>query len=316
MTPNDELVLGIDGGGSKTAAWLARCGSDGEPVVLGRGGAGASNPMVVGEAEALASMSGAVAEAQRSAGLDEGRVAAAVVAVAGSDRPQTREPILRWAQQRVAHQVRVVHDAAPVLAAGSPDGWGVALISGTGSFGYGEDRGGRSVRVGGWGYLLGDEGSGYAIALAALRAAAKAADGRGPATRLLLDFQTHFECREPLELIGAVARIAQDRAAIALLAGYVFSAAAAGDPVAGELVGDAADELAIVVRAVASALGFAAGAFPLALAGGVLLGESGLRESVIARVQQLGLDPAPIALVPEPVAGAVRLAARLRTKGA
>ena len=93
----------------------------------------------------------------------------------------------------MARSVRIVHDAVPILAAGSPEGWGVALISGTGSLAFGRDRQGRSCRAGGWGFLFGDEGSGYAIALAGLRAAAQAADGRAPATRLLEGFLERFQ---------------------------------------------------------------------------------------------------------------------------
>ncbi len=90
-----------------------------------------------------------------------------------------------WAARtQLAATVDVIEDAALLLAAGTPDGWGVAVVAGTGSMAFARAADGRTARAGGWGPLLGDEGSGYAIALAGLRAAARAADGRAPATPL------------------------------------------------------------------------------------------------------------------------------------
>ena len=85
---------------------------------------------------------------------------------------------------RLARHVEVTNDAAILLAAGTPDGWGVALVSGTGSIAFGRAPDGRTARGGGWGYLLGDEGSAYALVLAGLQAVARAADGRGEPTCL------------------------------------------------------------------------------------------------------------------------------------
>lgn len=312
MTRESIFVLGVDGGGSKTVAWLARCTPGIEVEVVGRGQAGPSNPMAVGETLALSNLAQAVAEACHEAGVDSSGLAAAVLGVAGSDRPETRDPILHLAR-RFASQVRVVHDGQLVLAAGSDQGWGVALISGTGSFAFARDRSGRSVRVGGWGWLMGDEGSGYAIGRAALQAVAQAADGRAADTQLLPRLLDRFQCHQPLELIHAVRPIATDRAAIAALAEYVFQAAEHGDLVAQRIVEHAANDLAAMVQAAAVRLGLADQPFPLALGGGVLLG--GLAGPVLLRIAQLGLQAQPHHAVPEPVAGAVRLAARMVDSG-
>ena len=170
---SDELVLGIDGGATKTVAWLALRSGGGEPSVVGRGAAGPANPQAIGFDEALGNLDQAIAAAFDDAGVKPGPLASAVLALAGWDREQNRQVLRRWAEKRcLASRLRMVHDALPVLVAGSPEGWGVALISGTGSFAFGQSRDGRSTRAGGWGYLFGDEGSGYAIALAGLRAAA------------------------------------------------------------------------------------------------------------------------------------------------
>jgi len=306
---SDELVLGIDGGATKTVAWLALRSGVGEPSVVGRGTAGPANPQATGFDAALGNLDQAIAAAFEEAGVEPGPLAAAVLALAGWDREQNRRVLHRWAdERRLAARFRSVHDALPVLVAGSPEGWGVALISGTGSFAFGQTPEGRSVRAGGWGYLFGDEGSGYAIALAGLRAAAKSADGRAPATRLVDALLRRLDLREPPELIPAVYRFADDRARIASLADVVTQAADEGDAQAQGLVDEAASELAAMVAAVAQHLGFSHGTFPLALTGGVLLGSERLRRALEARLTSLACRPASVACVGEPVAGAVRMA--------
>ncbi len=306
---SDKLVLGIDGGATKTVAWLALRSGGGKPSVVGRGTAGSANPQAIGFDAALRNLDQAIAAAFEEAGVEPGPLAAAVLALAGWDRAQNRRVLHHWAQERrLAARFRSVHDALPVLVAGSPEGWGVALVSGTGSFAFGQTPEGRSVRAGGWGYLFGDEGSGYAIALAGLRAAAKSADGRAPATRLVDALLRRLDLREPPELIPAVYQFADDRARIASLADVVTQAADEGDAQARGILDEAAGELAAMVAAVAQNLGFSHGAFPLALTGGVLLGSERLRRALEARLTSVGCGPASVASVREPVAGAVRLA--------
>lgn len=306
---NDELVLGIDGGGTKTVAWLAVRSCQAESSVVGRGTAGPANPQTVGFAKAIENLDRAIAAAVNEARAGPGPVAAAVLALAGSDRQQNRRRLHGWAEdRRLARRFRLVHDALPVLLAGSPDGWGVALISGTGSLAFGQTPDGRSARAGGWGFLFGDEGSGYALAVAGLRAAARSADGRGPATELLGALLDRLGLRQPEELILAVHRMADDRAAIASLAEVVTQAAAQGDTVAQEILHEAAGELAAMVAAVARKLEFSSGPFPLALAGGAMLGSHELRRSLCVHLDALGLNADPMADVADPVVGAVRCA--------
>jgi len=328
MPATNDLLLGIDGGGSKTIAWLALCAGAKTPEVIGRGTAGGSNPQAAGFPAALENLARAVAAAFGDAALTPrptgamvllgktygNLVAAAVVALAGCDRDEDREALSRWAEDcRLARRFRVVHDAVPVLAAGTPEGWGVALISGTGSFAFGQDARGRSARSGGWGYLLGDEGSAYAIALAGLRAAVRAADGRAPATLLLATILQQLGLQRPEQLVPAVYQPEPDRATIAGLAQLVLKTAEAGDAAAAEIVGQAARDLAAMVAAVAKKLDFAGGPFPLALAGSVLLGSGMLQSGLMTELTNLGLQAGPVGRVPEPVAGAVALALKEST---
>jgi N-acetylmuramic acid 6-phosphate etherase len=306
---SDDLVLGIDGGGSKTVAWLAESALAEQPAIIGRGLGGPANVQAVGFQSASENLNAAIAAAFQDAGIAPGPVAAAVLALAGSDRDENRTVFNRWAEDhRIARRFRLVHDALPVLVAGTPHGWGVALICGTGSLCYGQTQDGRSARAGGWGYLFGDEGSAYAIALAGLRAATHAADGRGPATELLAALLTRLDLRNPEELVSAVYHMAAERAAIAALADVVTTAANQGDTVARQIVAAAAGELAAMVAAVASKLDLATSGFPLAIAGGLLLGGADLQKGLLSWLESLRLNPAPLTPVKQPVTGAVKLA--------
>lgn len=304
-----DLVLGIDGGGTKTVAWLAPCCPGREPSIVGRGVAGPSNPQTVGFAAALEHLNRAVGAAFDHARIPPAPVAAAVLGLAGSDRDENRRVLRQWAKdQRVAHRFRVVHDALPVLSAGSPDGWGIALICGTGSLAFGRSRDGRSARAGGWGFLLGDEGSGYAIARAGLRAAAQSADGRGPHTRLLDALLKRLELERPEALIPTIYPMAADPAAIASLAEVVVQTAGQHDATAQSIVDEAAADLAAMVAAVTAKLDLAGGRFPLVLSGGVLLPSPNLQDGLQTHLTGLGLHPDPIASVADPALGAVKLA--------
>lgn len=308
----ESLLLGIDGGGTKTVAWLACFIPPGPVEIVGRGSAGPANPQAVGFSVAIANLDRAVETAFEDRGSPPRTVAAAVLALAGSDRPENRRALVGWADgRRLADRFEVVHDALPLLAAGTPAGWGIALISGTGSFAFGRDPAGREARSGGWGFLMGDEGSGYAMAIAGLRAAAKAADGRGPRTQLLDALLRSLSVPRAEALIPAVYAIAGDRARLAALSSVVSETAETGDPVAQEIFNEAAGELARMARAVAAKLDLAGGPFPLALAGGVLLGSDRLRRNLAEQLASCRLEATPVQLVAEPVLGAVQLAAAM-----
>src|SRR3990170_4800210 len=173
----DALFLGIDAGGSKTVC-LAGDGA----VLRGRGEAGSANPSLVG----IQAFQAAIAQAadQAIATADHGRPTAAWIGVAGSEVPAVRRQLHVAAREALGvDRVRIGHDGPLLLAAAGVEA-GIALVAGTGSSVFGLAPDGREVLVGGWGHLLGDEGSGYDIAVRALRAVTRAADGRGPATAL------------------------------------------------------------------------------------------------------------------------------------
>lgn len=302
----EELVLGIDGGGTRTVVLLAtRRGS--EWKVLGRGEAGPSNRQAVGTPAALAALDEATDRAFAASGRPRSAVCAACLGLAGAGRPVDQEVVREWAARaNLAAEVQVIEDAALLLAAGTPAGWGVAVVAGTGSMAYARDAAGRTARSGGWGPLLGDEGSGYAIALAGLRAAARSADGRATATPLTDHLLAACGLKRAEELIGVVYR-GGDRASLASLAPVVLDAAEAGDPVADHIVRDAASELAAATAAAARQLQLGA-VFPVALAGGLLVASPAYRERFLSAITDRGLSGSPVTLVTEPAEGALRLA--------
>jgi N-acetylmuramic acid 6-phosphate etherase len=307
-----DLVLGIDAGGSSVVAWLSRRDDAGELQRLGQGSAGPANPHSVGWDAALGRIDHAIAGAFADGGLPRGPVAALCLAAAGAAREAEQKRLRDWAlEHKWAAAVRVVDDAQPVLAAGTPEGWGIVVIAGTGSLVFGRGPDGGTARAGGWGPLLGDEGSGYAIAIEGLRAAVRAIDGRGAETRLVADLLAALKLTAADQLVAAIYDSSRDRAELARLAEFVTGAAEQGDVVANHIFDQAAGALAEQVAVVAKKLQWPVGGFPLALTGGVFTETALVRERLIGDLARRGVGITAVQLVLEPVAGAVCLADQL-----
>lgn len=281
---------------------------DGRPVELGRGHAQGSNPVAVPAAAAAAELERAIRQACDRAGCRPEQMDGVCLAMAGSDRLTVRQQLERWASDLGLRGVRIVHDAEPVLAAGTPDGCGIALISGTGSLAFGRNCQGVSARAGGWGPLLGDEGSAYRLVVSALQAVAQQLDGRGPTTALTAGLLDDLQVKQPLELPRQVA--SRDRAQLAGLASRVMQTAAADDAVAQSLVIRAADELAGLVACLMRRLGWGESEFPLALSGGLLSNHPQFVLLLQQSLQRQQATPANLELVDDPVQGALLLACR------
>ena len=304
--PADAYYLGVDGGGTKTLAVIV----DAAGVERGRGLAGCANVKVTGLDAALNEVDAAIQAASAAAGC-RAPFAAAWLGLSGVDAPPDQALLLPHLGA-LAKVVRLTNDAALLLGALS-DGVGVALIAGTGSIALGRNAAGMQARAGGWGHLVGDEGSGYDMGRRALQAALRAADGRGPSTQLLDDILAAWALDDAAEIIGRVYPPG-DKAEIARLSRLVFAATKAGDRVADRIVRRGAAELAQAALAVGKALGFGAGSLPLALGGGLLLHEARLRDEALRLMRRTQMVE-PVALVAEP-ALSVALAARSLRGGA
>ncbi len=311
MTPPARpLVLGVDGGGTKTLAWLAECDKQGEARILGRGTAGSSNIVAVGLELALENLALSVEQAFADARLAITPLAAGVFALAGSGTAEAQRQILDFLEQQFSiASTEVIHDGQAVLQAGTPDGWGIAMIAGTGAVAYGKNQQGESAVVGGWGYWFGDEGSAYWIGQAALRAVSQAADGRAQQTKLTEAVLQRLESSDPRAMLTALSSQGDTRLAIAELAALVNELAQQGDAIAHNIVRLAAQNWCQHIRCLNQKL-MPGRPFPLALAGGVLCESQLARDELQQQLEANAVVTTTVKLVPEPVLGCVRLACR------
>lgn len=296
----DPLFLGFDAGGSKTI-----CLAGDHATVLGRGQGGPANPNVVG----LDGFRSALRESARGAlgSCGQRPAAAAWIGIAGSERPSLREALRGAALETLdADEVWISHDARLLLAAAGVSS-GIAVVAGTGSSVYGRAADGREVSVGGWGHLLGDEGSGYDMARHALRAVTQAADGRGPRTVLseaipaALGAADVADLRERCYPAASVPEVAKLARVVLDLAGE--------DEVSSSIVTDAAGDLALAVHTCRERLELPSGSpVRVVAAGGLLRPGSSLLAGLTERLGQQDPRYRVTPLTAEPASGALALA--------
>jgi len=300
---SNSFALGVDGGGSKTLAILV----DEQGNERGRGVAGSSNYSTVSLEQVHLNLRDAVEQAARAADCQL-PVRAAWFGLAGMDRRDDYEILLPLLAP-FAQNVHLVNDAELLLGA-LDNAVGVALIAGTGSIALGRDAYGTTTRAGGWGHVLGDEGSGFEMGRQALQAAVRASDGRGRPTLLLDLILQHWQLKQASDLISQVYPV-PDTTRIAQLSSLVFAAARQGDALASEIIQRAADELALAAIVVGDKLTFPDSRIPLALGGGILVHEAALRDEVLQRIgQQRSLGQ--VEIVEHPALSAARAAIHLR----
>lgn len=299
------FVLGVDGGGSKTVCVLL----DAQVRELARGEGGPSNHYTVGFDEARAALRAAVTGAIEVSGVDAGAISAICLGMSGVDRPEDERIFLQMAREVIAApRIRITNDAVVALVGAVGRPYGVAIISGTGSIAYGINGRGQARRAGGWGHLLGDEGSGYDIGRRALQAALRAHDDRGRPTRLLSALLGHLGLERPEDLMTLVYLQGFQGHQIAALAPLVEQAANEGDDVAHGILGSAAGELALAARAVIEGLRMQDEEFDVALVGGVFRTGGYLMHEVRGLVQAAAPRARVILPRHEPAVGAALLA--------
>ncbi len=268
-------VLGIDGGGTKTIAVLM----DDRRRILGCGEAGSANYQTVGLEAAYFAIETAISKAVMSfpdveingiglglagAGRAEDRAAIASLI----DRLQSRSILaMRWSL--VPSGIAILPDCEIALAGGLEKEVGIAIIAGTGSIVWGCNAAGDTYRVGGWGYLLGDEGSGYDIARKALQAVMRSRDGRAPKTVLADLVCQQLQLQNLDELIPLVYRGGWGTKDMASLSFLVDRAARENDGVAIDILTVAARELHLATTTTIAALFSPQEAIEIATVGGV-----------------------------------------------
>jgi len=296
-----NYIIGIDGGGTKTVGILST--ETGKPLAQVR--SGPANYHVVGEAATQAVLESTVKALCNKAGIPPTSPIHFCLGMAGLGRAEDRKVIGQICDEISINQPILTHDAHIALIGGTGKQKGVIVISGTGSIVYGINLQGEEARAGGWGYLLGDEGSGYDIAIKGLRAVARAADGRGSLTQLTNRILNSLELNEPNELIRWVH--AASRNVIAQLAEIVFQVAETGDTLAEQIVNSAADELAGAVDVVIKRLEFTV-PFDVVLSGGNLVHQPMFANKLCCRLGTITAAASVVLPRHEPAYGAVLLA--------
>jgi N-acetylglucosamine kinase-like BadF-type ATPase len=308
-SPADELLLAVDAGGTKTAAWLVDLKRPGTSRILGRGRAAAGNPLSVGLEDATRALTEAIATARGDAKRPRDQIGRLILSIAGAANEAIGKQFVDWVRPLgMAEQVAVVSDVLPVLAAGTPQCIGVALIAGTGSVAFGRNARGRTQLCGGWGYLLGDEGSGYFVGQQALAHALKNLEGNSASNPLAVAVLNALGAESIMDVTKAVYTSSDPRATIASLAPIVVDAADDDQPEAETIIDAAGMHLAELVARTAGSIGLTGSRFPLAVGGG-LLGSSTLMQESVARWLQKHALECEISVVEEPLAGCVRLSA-------
>jgi N-acetylglucosamine kinase-like BadF-type ATPase len=299
-----RYVMGIDGGATKTLAAVL----DLQENVLHLAHGGPSNEDAIGVRAAVQALLDAADSAIGRAGVTEQSLAAAVLAVAGTDT----EAIAAHLRARRSEHWLVVNDVVAAWATATEASAGVAAISGTGSNVFGVGRQGQTWRAGGWGHLLGDEGSGYWLGIHSIRAALRDRDGTGPPTALSDAAAAFFGTDSVEALATAVYGKPLTKGEISAFATHTASLAESGDAVACELFVRAAGELAHQIRAVIerTELHRAGEEFPVGLIGSAFKAGAVFVEPLTALVHETAPAAAVSVVEMAPVGGSLLLAAR------
>ncbi len=240
-------LLGIDGGGTKTVCLLA----DENLKVLGRGIGGPSNYLSEGIYTAKMSLRAAVQEALAAAGVDASSVGAVCAGLAGASRPRDRQTMQKALREIVpAARIRVEIDAFIALAGATECRPGVIVISGTGSVAFGVNSAGETARSGGWGFVAGDEGSGFDIGRKGIAEALRHYDGRAGITTIAEKLMREMYLESLEEMIPILYSGPFSPAKIASLFPLILEAAREGDQAADRLIREAAGELSRMAAAV------------------------------------------------------------------
>ena len=295
-------VLGIDAGGTKTVCLLA----DERGNILSEGRGGGANLHTSGELEVEKVLHAVMETAIGDRDITPAAVCLGIAGVDRDDEARTVRAIMR----RIGYKSRivVVNDALVALVAGAGNAPGIVIIAGTGSIVYGRNARFEAARAGGWGHIIGDEGSGYWIGREALAAIVRAVDGRGPDTRLTEDVLAHFNIDDTSRLPRIVYDRELPRMSVAALGPIVQQASDLGDAVASGILERAADELVLAARSVATRLEMRGDEFAFVLAGGVFRVVPWLGYEVTRRLVEVAPRSHVRLLEQEPAIGAVGLA--------
>ncbi|MDP9111501.1 MAG: hypothetical protein M3M96_07715 [Candidatus Eremiobacteraeota bacterium] len=295
-----RVAVGVDAGGSSTVVGVSH-----DAAFIRKTVGPAANPTSLG----VKAASDAIATTIFAA-LDGVPPNAIVVGAAGAGRGEVARDMTAALQSRFSGAtVEVSDDAHIALRAAIPQGPGAVLIAGTGSIAYALWEG-ESYRSGGYGYLLGDDGSGFAIGAATAKALLRHYDGRAPRDEFIDAIETALDARSPLDVLARMYGSPNPVTSVASLAPVAIESANRGSRSAGKIVQGAALELAELVKSLVKRAGMSPSSAPIVLAGGLLESNSMLTFLLETRLQN-DLPSMPIVKSAcEPFAGALAAAER------
>ncbi len=301
-----DFVVGVDGGGTKTECVVLDL--SGREIARDRFGSLNMNSRPAEEVEeTIRGMAGLI----RS---QAGTCRMVTIGAAGAGNPTMHRAIETiLAENGYTGPYTITGDQNVALYAAHDGAPGLVLISGTGSICFGVDAEGRKVRVGGWGYKIDDEGSGYAVGRDILAAVMRAADGRIPGTALTALVAERMGTDDLDVLIRGIYASDGTGLNISTFADLLPAALTQGDAAAGAILEKAADELSLVASAAVRRLSLPAG--PLAFAGGMLLNNPRLMDGVSARLRAEYPELRCFPLTVNAALGAARMALGAVVKG-
>jgi glucosamine kinase len=296
-----RFLLGIDGGATKTLAAVL----DVERGALHLGRGGPSNQDAVGVAAAGRALFDAADEALAGAGIADAQLDGAVLAVAGTDT----DAVIAYVRAERSEEWIVVGDVVGAWATATGARPGVGAISGTGSNVFGVGGDGRAWRAGGWGHLLGDEGSGYWLGVQSIKAALRDRERSGPETALSEAAIEFFAVPSVEALAARVYSKPLTKGEIAAFAIETALHAEQGDAVARELYERGARELASQIAAVIERTGLQ-GEFPVGLIGSAYKAGAVFVDPLARAIHALAPRARVSVVEMAPVGGSLLLAAR------
>ncbi|WP_067730804.1 N-acetylglucosamine kinase [Oceanobacillus damuensis] len=241
-----NYVLGIDGGGTKTVAAIA----DSSGKVVAQTTVGSTNPNSSTAKDLDDTFMELFSNLRKELQADFDHITHLFAGIAGAGNEENKHDLTEIIKRFVPTltSLQVVPDPINALYSGTLGEPGIVQISGTGSVTYGIDSEQRHARVGGWGYLLGDEGSGYDIGRQAILAVLKAYDGRGSETNLTKLVFTHFNTENPQDIIGKIYGSNTPKNEISAITKLLFQAYHENDSVADRIVETAAEEMMFSIQ--------------------------------------------------------------------
>lgn len=270
-----KYLMGIDGGGTNSRLLAVSAAGETLGCARGRSTNIESNPVDTVREHLRELICGFMEES----GLPLASCAGICLGTAGVDTQETLRTVEEIMESlALPFPCVVTNDAEIALLAQTGGEAGILLISGTGSIGYGMNAAGETCRVGGYGYLVSDEGSSFWVAKKAIAAALRAYDGTAERTALLDRLVREIKADRVEQLVDFV--YAMNKSELAKLAPAVSDAADEGDSMAADIMLAAAEHLANMAISLASRLSMENSTFPLVLAGGFLLNTPSLMRRV------------------------------------